>query len=298
MARVLVIEDSTTQSRIIQLMLEAAGHEVTVAQNGQAGIAAIRGVAPDVVLTDLQMPGMSGLEVVEAVRRDHPNLPVMLMTAHGSEEIAIRALRTGAANYVSKAALGRELVVTLADVLSAASTEHRNQRLFECLQQTESVFLLGNDAALIPSLTGYIQNMASRFKLCDENGLMRLGIAVHEAVTNAMYHGNLEVSSQLRQDSETAFEALVNERRGQPPYGSRRVCVRAQVAHDGAVITVRDEGPGFNVNEMPDPTDPENLEKPSGRGLMLIRLFLDEVRHNAAGNEITLIKRSAQSAPR
>jgi hypothetical protein len=54
------------------------------------------------------------------------------------------------------------------------------------LQQSESVFLLGNDAAIIPSLTGYIQNMAARFKLCDENSLMRLGVAMHESLTNAI----------------------------------------------------------------------------------------------------------------
>ncbi len=291
MARVLVIEDSSTQVRMIQLMLEVAGHEVTWAQNGEEGLEAIARVTPDVVLSDMQMPGMNGLEVVKTVRREHPALPVVVMTAHGSEDIALEALRDGAASFVPKAGLGRELVMTLGDVLNATTTEHRNQQLFECLERSESVFLLGNDTGLIPSLTGYLQSMAVRFRLCDANSLMRLGIAVHESVTNAIYHGNLEVNSDLRQDSSTAFEDLVERRRRQSPYCSRRVCVQAHYEHGEAVIKVRDEGPGFDVASLPDPTDPENLEKPSGRGLMLIRLFLDEVRHNAAGNEITLIKR-------
>ena len=55
--------------------------------------------------------------------------------------------------------------------------------------------------------------------------------------------------------------------------------------------TIRDEGPGFDVNNLPDPTDPANLEKPSGRGMLLIRMFMDAVRYNDMGNEITLEKR-------
>jgi anti-sigma regulatory factor (Ser/Thr protein kinase) len=58
-----------------------------------------------------------------------------------------------------------------------------------------------------------------------------------------------------------------------------------------AVFVIRDEGPGFDVATVPDPTDPENFTKPSGRGLLLIRTFMDEVKHNAAGNEITLVRR-------
>ena len=54
---------------------------------------------------------------------------------------------------------------------------------------------------------------------------------------------------------------------------------------------IRDEGPGFDPDGLPDPTDPENLTKASGRGVLLIRTFMDEVRFNDTGNEITMIKR-------
>ena len=60
---------------------------------------------------------------------------------------------------------------------------------------------------------------------------------------------------------------------------------------DEVTYVVRDEGPGFNPAELPDPTDPANAERPSGRGLLLIRTFLDSVSHNPAGNEITMVKR-------
>ena len=64
-----------------------------------------------------------------------------------------------------------------------------------------------------------------------------------------------------------------------------------------AVLTVRDEGAGFDPGTLPDPTDPANLGRSCGRGLFLIRSFMDEVRHNAAGNEITLVKRRTAESP-
>ena len=59
-----------------------------------------------------------------------------------------------------------------------------------------------------------------------------------------------------------------------------------------AIYTVRDEGPGYDPSSLPDPTDPANVEKVSGRGLFLIRTFMDQVYHNETGNEITMIKRA------
>ena len=64
-----------------------------------------------------------------------------------------------------------------------------------------------------------------------------------------------------------------------------------QASCDSATFVISDEGPGFDAAALRDPTDPENLEKAGGRGLLLINAFMDEVRHNDMGNEITMVKR-------
>src|SRR5437763_260852 len=94
---VLVVDDALVERRKAGgLIEEGLGWRVAYAEHGRAALAAIDAALPSVVLTDLLMPEMDGLELVEAIRRRYPALAVVLMTAHGSEEIAIRALRQGA----------------------------------------------------------------------------------------------------------------------------------------------------------------------------------------------------------
>jgi Histidine kinase-like ATPase domain len=163
--------------------------------------------------------------------------------------------------------------------------------LLECLASVELQFELGSDPALVPPLVAHLQEQLMRLKLCDQTSRIRLGIAFEKALLNGIYHGNLEVSSDLRQNGDGAFHQLARARRQQVPYANRRLHVRARLARSEAVCVITDDGPGFDPTALPDPTDPANLGRVGGRGLLLIRTFLDEVRFNQQGNEITLIKR-------
>jgi CheY-like chemotaxis protein len=273
------------------------GFRAAYASNGAEALALLRKGEPvGIVLTDLQMPEMNGLELVQAIREGHPLVPVILMTAHGSEAIAIQALQVGAASYVPKQTLAEDLGPTLDQVLNVARTDRRQQRMLDCLTQLEANFELDNDPGLVPALVTHLQDYLTRLKVCDQNGRIRVGVALEEALLNGIYHGNLELSSDLRQDGGDAYERQARERRQRPPYRERRLHVRLKVSRAEAVYTVRDEGPGFDPSRLPDPTDPANLGKTSGRGLLLIRTFMDQVSFNASGNEITLVKRAA--APR
>jgi CheY-like chemotaxis protein/anti-sigma regulatory factor (Ser/Thr protein kinase) len=297
MPQVLVVDDSAVDSHLAGRLLEKSTDLKAVhAANGEDALAALSRQVFDLVVTDLQMPGMDGLALVEAIRARHPLVPVILMTAHGSEEIAVHALQRGAASYVPKHTLEHDLASTAETVLVMARARHRHHRLRERLTRLESQFELDNDAALIPALVGELSENLQRMRICEDAELTRVTIALGEALDNAMHHGNLEVSSKLREGDDNAYRELVAARRRQPPYKDRRIHVTARETRAEAVFIIRDEGPGFDVAKLPDPTDPANLEKVSGRGLLLIRTFMDEVRHNPAGNEVTLIKRPCEKA--
>ncbi|MFM8274381.1 MAG: ATP-binding protein, partial [Gemmata sp.] len=81
------------------------------------------------------------------------------------------------------------------------------------------------------------------------------------------------------------------ERRTLHPYAPRRVYVTARLTPEQATFVIQDEGPGFDVTKLPDPTDPDFLERASGRGILLMRAFTDEVRYNTTGNRCTMVKR-------
>ena len=168
-----------------------------------------------------------------------------------------------------------------------------NQEGDEMPKLTEAVwrFNIDNDTTLIPPLVDQVRQDLSRLKLCDETSLTRLGIAFHEAMMNAIHHGNLELKSDLREDDERKYHALAAQRRTEAPYCDRRVEINVLLNRNEAIYKIRDQGPGFDPSQLPDPTDPANMERVSGRGLLLVRTFMDEVRHNDRGNEITMVKR-------
>ncbi len=291
MAKILVVDDNAMDRLTAGRLAEKCGLAAGYADSGAEALAALSREPFDLVLTDLLMPDLDGMQLVQAVRQKHPLVPVILMTNYGSEEIAIQALRKGAASYVPKRNLARDLAETLEGVLSAARSGRQQQRLLECLTQTESHFLLDNDPSLIPALIGHLQENLAKMRLCDEIGRIRVSVALQEALVNAIHHGNLEVSSELRERHEKEYYALVERRRGEEPYRGRRVKVVARETPIEARYVVEDEGPGFNPCALPDPTDPRNLDRVCCRGLLLIRTFMDEVYHNPAGNQITMVKR-------
>jgi CheY-like chemotaxis protein/anti-sigma regulatory factor (Ser/Thr protein kinase) len=267
------------------------GWRVAYAEDGAAALSAMGREAPCLVLTDLRMPAMDGLELVGAIRRQYPFVPVVLMTAFGNEEIAIQALREGAASYVPKNNQDRDLVPTLEQVVAAARLERHQQLLLERLSHTESNFILDNDCLVIPALVRHVQEYLVRLQLCDPTERIRVGVALEEALLNAIYHGNLETSSELRQQDEANYYQLAEERRRQSPYRERMVHFTFRLTRSEGVFCIRDEGPGFDWSTLPDPRDPDNLGRVGGRGLLLIRMFMDEVHFNEKGNQITLVKR-------
>jgi CheY-like chemotaxis protein len=293
MATALVVDDSAVDRRRVgKLLAKEADLNVLAAAHGREALELLGREHVDLVLTDMRMPEMDGLQLVEEIRARYPSVPVILMTAHGSEDLAVQALQRGAASYVPKRNLARDLGETLESVIGVATASRGQQRLLECLIHTESHFVLENDASLIPALIGHLEGNLMRMRLCDENGLIRVAVALREALINAIHHGNLELESGLREKDEKRYYQFAEERRSQEPYQDRRVYVHAKESHQEAVYVIRDEGTGFDPTTLPDPTDPANLEKVSGRGLLLIRTFMDEVTHNKAGNEITMIKRA------
>ncbi len=297
MPTVLIVDDAATDRRLAGAFL-AKDDQLTIeyAEHGVEALKKLATIKADLVLTDLMMPEMDGLELVAAVREQYPLVPVILMTSLGSEEIAVRALQQGAASYVPKNTLVSELLDTVHRVLGVSFQRRSEARMMKCITYAKATFELENDNELIAPLVSYLQESVTQLAICGESERVRVGVALEEALTNALYHGNLEVGSELREDDFNAYYSLAEQRTSLSPYAHRRIRVETDLSRDQAVFVIRDEGPGFDPSTLPDPTDPVNLEKLSGRGLLLMRTFMDEVVFNEAGNQVTMIKRRVLAA--
>ena len=290
MASILIAEDSVTQATHIRGLLERASHSVVVAEDGAQAIKALGEKLPDIVLTDLNMPEMDGLELVEHVRERHSEIPVVVMTAEGSEDAAVAALRKGAASYLPKRAIAKSLVKTISEILELMEARCGRDEVMEALVASESSYVIGNDHQFAGRVIARLEEQLRTLKYSDATGMLRITMALREAVANAIDHGNLELDSSLRDQDGPAYSDLGKQRLRQEPWKSRRITITSRVTPDQVRYTVADQGRGFDPSSLSDPRDPENLLRAHGRGLMLIRSFMDEVTHNEAGTVITMVK--------
>src|SRR5262249_51170511 len=99
---VLIAEDEANMRRVLAALLERDGFRTVLAADGEAALEALGREPIDAILTDLRMPKLNGLELLEAVRRRHPEIPVIMLTAHGTVGSAVEALKRGAFDYLTK----------------------------------------------------------------------------------------------------------------------------------------------------------------------------------------------------
>lgn len=292
MKKILVVDDSPVDRLLVGKLLESYEEwQVRFASDGHEAIESVRNEVPDIIVTDLQMPYVDGLELVQHVKQTNPSVPIVLITGYGSEKTAMEALRSGAANYTPKSCLQKDLARTVKKVLELSD---RVQSLDSSDAVNEDgcqlAFVLENDLGLIGPLIEHLQNKMPKWSEPDR---LQIGMALDEALVNAMHHGNLEVESELREctdHDEDLYYEKVRERQSQAPFSDRRVQVKASFSSDSIDVQITDEGPGFDPELIDDPRSAENVTRVSGRGLFLIRTFMDAVNHNDVGNEITMRK--------
>ena len=293
-SHILVVDDSPTQLRQIQFLLEREGFVVRSAVDGVQAIASIEDNMPMLVVTDLQMPEMNGLELVASVKETIPSLPVILTTSQGSEEIASQALKAGAASYVPKRELNDTLIPVLQQVMAVNKAAKAVPKVAKNAIESNITLEVSNDESQIPDIISRLELPMVEHDLFDEGERMQIAMALDEALLNAMIHGNLEVSSELRQSDDGApYVNMIAKRKKEAPYSDRKVSIKLEASNEQVTFTIRDDGPGFDAAALRDPTDPENIERAGGRGLLLINAFMDEVSHNELGNEIRMVKRKA-----
>lgn len=140
-SRVLICEDDTVQREVILDILDSAGYEVDGAGSAQATLEKLRSAHFDLLLTDLRMPGMDGLELLRQTKRLRPETEVVVMTAYATVETAVTAMKEGAIDYLGKPFEKDELLLVVGNAVERGDLRRQNSQLRELVSQSVS---LGN----------------------------------------------------------------------------------------------------------------------------------------------------------
>ena len=143
--KVLLIDDDDSLRRVTEYSLHSAGFHVLSAADGKQGLAAFRADSPQVVITDIQMPGLSGYDVLQQIKSERPETVVIVITAYSSVEKAVDAMKQGAYDYLAKPFSRDELVIVVEKAFNLLGLQEENQRLRDELEyQIDFSHMIGN----------------------------------------------------------------------------------------------------------------------------------------------------------
>jgi two-component system, NtrC family, response regulator AtoC len=145
--RVLVVDDETKMQRVLEIMLKRMGHEVACAGNGPEALQLLKSAPADLVISDLRMPGMTGIELLKTLREQGNEVPVIIMTAYGTIESAVEAMKLGACDYIVRPFDVEALELTINRILAAGRMRMQNDFLRHEVEKGWGEFV-GHSAAM------------------------------------------------------------------------------------------------------------------------------------------------------
>jgi serine/threonine-protein kinase RsbW len=264
--RILIIDDHDDLATSLDEVFSHVGHQVSVIEERDAALAIENIQNFDLIITDLDVDG----SVCEDASSVNGAICPREMSPAGAGE-HIKAFKLSAANFrrdnFEEAEL-KDLVATVLDYkIRFVDKKEFVQGLRESIE-----FELPSTISVMHIVLEYLMKRVEKLGVCKPEQ-SNLFVALDEAFVNAVKHGNKFDSTKL-------------------------IRIAAEVSRSEARFTIEDEGEGFDVNKIPDPLDPDNLFKTSGRGVLFIYNIMDEVKYNERGNRLTMIKKAIDSTNR
>jgi len=286
----LIADDTTEVLEFLQEFLVQAGHLVICAKDGEEALKIFRKEEIEGIFCALTLPKLGGLELLKEVKSSNSRRPFVMLCPHSDTKNALNALQLGACDYLIKKIKPLELQRTLDRVVSLHEGFHFSAYALDHLLQETRTLEIGNDFEGVNRIIAFMTQDLPSYGIQIQEQLFRMNMLLKEAIENAIFHGNLELSSEMRRKNPQLFYKTAEQKRDIDPYKNRRLTLQYDISRNSAKYVVRDEGKGFAHADLLDPADPDNLLRIEGRGLIMIMNFMDEVFWNDRGNEITMVR--------
>ncbi len=290
---ILVVDDEEIIRITIQKKLSRIGFNVISFEKGEDLLYYLKNAdhKADLIITDIKLRKMDGIELLRRINSMDEPIPVLIISGHGNVEDAIRALRYGASDYIRKPFDINDLTSSVRTILKRKFEKKLSDNLAKYKQYEKTVLEIPNDGDLINTISfNFTKDLVSA-GLFNYTTSENISLSLQEAISNAMFHGNFEIDSSLRdKGGMKEFNNEIENRKLLSPYKDRIVKITYELTPDYVFYEIEDQGPGFDYRTLPDPRDPENFFKNSGRGLLIIRIHMDEVSWHERGNIIRMKK--------
>ncbi|MER3428520.1 MAG: hypothetical protein C4334_10545 [Pyrinomonas sp.] len=266
--RILIVDGNDELRRTLEGALAELGHEVVAVGSGDEALAREDLADFDLVISDLVEDGAAGMQLLSELKQKRLLIPVVVSTSETPSPGIIKAFRMGAANYLRRPYDPEELQQIVEKTLSYKLRFIEEAKLLPYVRERIE-FELPSDLKLMNGVLNYLMERIIKLGIVKPES-SNLFVALDEAIANAIIHGNKNDPNKI-------------------------VRITAELTPKEARFTIEDEGEGFDVGSVPDPRDPANLFKPSGRGVLLIFNIMDEASYNERGNRLTMVKRAEDS---
>lgn len=262
-ARLLLVDSQSEWSGRVSQVLCENGIELDVLASAHTALSFLQSRFFDALLLEVPLPDMPAPQMVAITRNRFPFLPVIVLAEESGMPEVVSALQAGAFHFIPSNFEPRQALGALRKILALQNEPTTLSRALPDLKQTIQ-FSLPSTLDYITGAAAHLTETLVRFGIITVEEL-NIKIAIVEALTNAMEHGN-------------GFDM------------NKLVKVEAKFLENKAEIKITDQGRGFNHQKLPNPTAPENLYKPRGRGIYMMHRLMDEIHFNRRGNSVRLVK--------
>lgn len=245
--RILVVDDEESIREFLDIMLKKEGYEVTCVEDGQKAIDILKKKSFDLVISDLQMPNVTGIELLQHTKENYPDLLFMMITAFGTTETAVEAMKMGAYDYVTKPFKLDEVRLNIANALRSQHLEFENRSLKKELNREYSFqSLVGNSSAM-----HHIFDMVKRVSVTPTNILVtgESGTGKEMVAKAIHYNGPLKDKPFITINCGAIPESLMESEM----FGHKKGSFTGAVADKAGLFEVADGGTLFldEVGELP-----------------------------------------------
>ncbi len=288
--KILIVEDDYGSREYLLNLIKLEGFEVQAAVNGEEGLAEYKSFDPDVIISDIQMPIMDGLQMLHILRQDKSDTIFIITTAFGSEEYAIEALRLGANNYLKKPIKRNSLVGLINKYKLIVEGRKLAQKSEGKIRKKDLTFEFVTNINHIPSIIGQLVSELG-IKLVDSE-VTNIELGLDELITNSMEHGNLGITfdEKLAASDDNTMLQLYAEKMKSKKLAKRKIKVKYKLRKKYSEWIIKDEGKGFDWKKIPDPTKGTQLLELNGRGIFITHFLFDEMEYLGKGNKVRVRK--------